>query len=378
MAVSFVGQNSAQGTTVALPAHQAGDLIVIFAYTDGGATAPALASGYTNVGAGNGSSNGHRIGYKIATSDAETSGMWSAATQISVAIYRGIDPATPVGAYAAGTNTADVFAPALTLQDTSGASWVFVGVGRREGNLTAIGNPSGLTARADTGSSPTGRINTYDTAAGVTSWPQKNFGGSNTSRFRAVSMEIRGTATPAPNTGTLNKTLGSLTAVGSADLDIKGQGGGVLRPLTGQSTAKLANRGTVSKTLASVLLSSASMLPGTGRVDKTLGALTSAASGRSPKRADLTKTLGQLTAIGTGHVADDNEGSLSQALRPLTATSTAKLRNTGRAVITLESVVLAATAEHRMMLPTPRERTITVEPQNRGVTVEAQNRTVYA
>jgi hypothetical protein len=91
----YVGGGSASATTVAIPAHQAGDLILIFA-GHSNTTLPSLPAGYTNVGNTN-SAGSCRIGYKIATTGSETSGTWTNAQWLAVAVFRNVNQTNPIG-----------------------------------------------------------------------------------------------------------------------------------------------------------------------------------------------------------------------------------------------------------------------------------------
>lgn len=89
--ISFVGYNLSESTTVTLPAHQAGDLILICA-GGGSSTIPSLAAGYTSLATGYfGSSGAFRIGYKFATSSSETSGTWTPTLFLGCSVYRNVN-----------------------------------------------------------------------------------------------------------------------------------------------------------------------------------------------------------------------------------------------------------------------------------------------
>jgi len=88
MAISRVGSASAQATTITIPTHQSGDLILICAGRNN-TTAPTIPSGWivmSNSGASGVSSS---IGWKLAKSSSETSGTWSNSSVLHCAVYRG-------------------------------------------------------------------------------------------------------------------------------------------------------------------------------------------------------------------------------------------------------------------------------------------------
>lgn len=92
MTVSYVGASSAEATSVTLPSHQAGDLIVMWALRYGSTLGPTIPSGWNyrflSQRAGTLASLSVAIAYKIATSSAETSGTWTNATHLLAGVYR--------------------------------------------------------------------------------------------------------------------------------------------------------------------------------------------------------------------------------------------------------------------------------------------------
>lgn len=121
--VEFVSGGGADAATVAIPTHQAGDMIIIVAGRYDAATAPSLPAGWTEivsdtVSAG-GFSLGYRVGYKFATAGSETSGTWTNATRMAVAVYRN---AVSIGNIAASkaTDSSRITWPALSLDSPPG------------------------------------------------------------------------------------------------------------------------------------------------------------------------------------------------------------------------------------------------------------------
>lgn len=87
----YVG--SATGTDSAtLPAHQAGDLLIAFAFRDGSTTVPGTPSGWTIFDGGSGGANScaFKLGYKTAASSSETSGTWTNANSLIVVVMRNV------------------------------------------------------------------------------------------------------------------------------------------------------------------------------------------------------------------------------------------------------------------------------------------------
>ena len=103
------------GTT---PTHAVGDLLVVVAHSYYGST-PSLPAGWTSAHTNAG---GLRVGYKVATSTADSTGTWTGADELGVGVWR---DALSLGNVASAVDVDYPFAagyPALTTGDAS--SWV--------------------------------------------------------------------------------------------------------------------------------------------------------------------------------------------------------------------------------------------------------------
>lgn len=121
--ITYVGGAGAQASSVTLPAHQAGDLMVFFASQGNDITnVPQLPTDCQSLLVVQANGACTRVGYKYAQSSSETSGIWTGAQFVSCAIFRGnISP----GAIAALTgNSTTITDPGLTLQTADGSSAV--------------------------------------------------------------------------------------------------------------------------------------------------------------------------------------------------------------------------------------------------------------
>lgn len=231
MTVSFVGAQGNAGTTVTIPTHQVGDLILIFAYRDASNTAPSTpaASGtvptWTLIGSDGANTNSTNFRYAVATATTTTSGTWTNATDLICLVYRGAS----VGA-AAGTganNTTTINYPALTLQRTDNTSWV-VGVAGHKTATNVDLAPGAMVNRISAGSESAG----HDTNATVTTWASTNVTVNASSAYRSWVVELRdnsyvlpvdkGTFTLTGNAATLAKGVkltadkGTFTVTGNA------------------------------------------------------------------------------------------------------------------------------------------------------------------
>jgi hypothetical protein len=188
--VAAVGEKTTTSLTT-MPTHLTGDLLLMFAYRDGFNTPPSLPAGWTDLYSTTGTqSTGMRVGYKVAASGSEVSGTWTNCTDLTCASYRNV---VSVGAVIGNTgNTDPIVISALTLQNTSGGSWVVAGAGHRSGANSLATPPSGMTFRAGyEGSSSEQDTAVYDTNAGVASFASKNITYATTSGWYTVAVELK-------------------------------------------------------------------------------------------------------------------------------------------------------------------------------------------
>jgi surface protein len=88
--ITYIGE--ANGTTSAtLPTHQAGDLILAFAFRDGSTTQATQPAGWSAITSATTTLAAARFSYKIAASGSETTGTWTNATTVIFLVYRGVN-----------------------------------------------------------------------------------------------------------------------------------------------------------------------------------------------------------------------------------------------------------------------------------------------
>jgi surface protein len=150
--ITYIG--AAAGTTSAtLPAHQAGDLILAFAFRSGSTVATTLPAGWTSIALAGANVTHGRLAFKIAQSSSETSGTWTNATRVIFQVYRNAEPANITAAVlrstATGSSTTVSYNAVNTWKDLA---WTVAFMGHRSTNNSA-GTPTGLTARSSTNSS---------------------------------------------------------------------------------------------------------------------------------------------------------------------------------------------------------------------------------
>lgn len=144
---------------------------------------------------------------------------------------------------------------------------------------------------------------------GVNGWTQAD----DASSFARVGVNgwAQLTATAASGTGTLSKTLGTLTS---------------------SATGAVALTGTLSKTLSALTLAAegAGATVRTGELTKTLGSLTSSATGTVAITGAISKTLGTLSISAVGFSGGAISGELTATLGGLALSAQGGNGITGR------------------------------------------------
>lgn len=198
---TFVGAIAGTNTAT-LPSHQAGDLIIGFAYRDGNTTAPSLPAGlgwtsiYNATGA---NSNSHRVVWKIAAGSSETTGTFTNATTAIFHVYRpGSGNTLSVGDHQPGSGSGTTITyTALTLQGAANTSWVAGFAGHRSTNTSLGTAPGGMTNRVNP-QDATDEGAGHDTNGTVASWSSTNVSvGGTSSGWRSHTIEIVENIPPA-------------------------------------------------------------------------------------------------------------------------------------------------------------------------------------
>ncbi len=199
--IERIGAAVANATTITIPAgHQVGDLIVIFAFRDGSATNPTIPAGWTSItNTTDGTSCSVSAGWKIAASAAETSGTWTNASGLAVAVYRGMRipssiAGNPIGTFAASAGTTNTVTYAALSTFKAPTSWLVAFAGHRSTNVTLETAPTGLTNIAN-GAGATCEMSVHDSAGpyrAADSWPATTVSLTGTaSGWQTMMIEIR-------------------------------------------------------------------------------------------------------------------------------------------------------------------------------------------
>lgn len=189
--ITYVG--GATGTdSVTMPSHQAGDLIIAFAFRSASTTIPTVPSGWITPSNSSVQNSGRaaRVAWKIAASGAETSGTWTNAEGLVVHVYRGVSNRAPINgliSFGFGGGTSPQYNALEHFVRNDSTSWVvgFYGHSMTDGTPTVA--PSGMTNR--TGAARTNcKIGGHDTNAATNSWTTASgdLGGTSGSYISAV------------------------------------------------------------------------------------------------------------------------------------------------------------------------------------------------
>jgi len=169
----------ATGTTSAtVPAHNIGDVIIIFAFNGTSVTVPTLPAGYQSTLTRAGTTCAARLGFKIATATNDTSGTWTSATALVCHVYRAGSYLTGASLFIGGsasnvstTNTVNY--PALTMTHGDNTSWALGFGGVSNLTETIATAPSGMTNQSLETAAATQAAG-HDTNGTVSSWASTN------------------------------------------------------------------------------------------------------------------------------------------------------------------------------------------------------------
>jgi hypothetical protein len=179
--IQYIDGNAQTGATLTtMPTHQAGDLLLGWAYRDNSLTSPTLPAGWTNIlSGGGGNGNSRRCANKIATSSSETSGTWTNATGLVILVYRNAGLTDNTRQVSGTGNSSTLNYAALTLQAVDGSSWIVRFAGHNTATNLLTNTPAGYTARAGVAtdvrgidsngavaSNPTAQTQSVNTSAG--------------------------------------------------------------------------------------------------------------------------------------------------------------------------------------------------------------------
>ena len=177
MTVSFVGAASAEADALALPSHQAGDLIVICAAA-GNISNIALPAGWTILTNRQASASlAAVVAFKVANSGAETSGTWTNAVLLQAGVWRHTDKVLIVNGIneTAANPTTTINFPGLAVTGAGSSqmttqNWVGAFALSASNTNDFETPPSGMVNRAVISGTSALELALHDTDANVASW----------------------------------------------------------------------------------------------------------------------------------------------------------------------------------------------------------------
>lgn len=192
----LVGSGGAEGTTITIPTHAAGDVVVLGARR-GSNTPPTIPSAggtvptWTTAQSAGADTMSLTSVAAVATSGTHTSGTFTNAQRMVAAVVRGNRPLTlGASSSANATSTETIVYPALTRQTATGPGGVRIGT-RAQVDSEVANAPTGWTARVNQSSSlalhTIASMTTNPTADAVTT-------AGTAAAYRAHTIEVKETA----------------------------------------------------------------------------------------------------------------------------------------------------------------------------------------
>ena len=199
---------AANGDSITIPTHQAGDTIVLAVYRHDSNTAATVPTGWVVKSQAGNATNSLIMATKIAASSAETSGTWTNATQLGCWVLQGSVGLLLVGGIAAGGGTAgsggSINYPVLTAASTLTNQWILAAAGHRSIDTDIETAPSGLTFRAGVVGASAGELALHDSNANRNTWATTNYtltAGTSSGYRSAILQVCESDYLPAGGTG---------------------------------------------------------------------------------------------------------------------------------------------------------------------------------
>ena len=178
MAISATAA-AANGDSITIPTHQAGDLIVLAVYRNTSTNLATVATGWAaNEGRG-ANTNSMMIATKFAASSGETSGTWTNATQLGCWVLRGSVGLLSIGNVFGFGGTSgsgnNINYPSLFVASTTTNQWILAAAGHRSIDTDIETAPSGLTFRAGVVGTSAGELALHDSDGNLDTWSSTNY-----------------------------------------------------------------------------------------------------------------------------------------------------------------------------------------------------------
>jgi len=208
MSVSFIGATSAEATSLTLPTHQAGDLLVMAAGKTGVSTAATVPAGwFICLTRADSVVPARRVvlAWKIAASDSEVSGTWTDAALLACLVYRNDNYATLSNSSGATTRASATvtYGPLVSQAGVNNVSKLQAANSLLLGVVLTVENsgvsttaPSGMTNRVALAGASSGYVAVHDTGSAVASWSNTSVVGASEVNSVSVVAEILDTGIP--------------------------------------------------------------------------------------------------------------------------------------------------------------------------------------
>ena len=165
----------AGATSGTIPAHNNGDTVIVYAHRTGSATVPTIPSPWTTIGSqGFAGSNDVAgvVGYQISDGTLTSTGTWTGATNIIVAVFSGVVSIRSFRLNGSTSAGLSIIYPAHTLAVTDGTSrMITFGSNNANYSTNFTPNPPNTTVIAFSGGGTTHSTQCSYSPAGITSWP---------------------------------------------------------------------------------------------------------------------------------------------------------------------------------------------------------------
>lgn len=230
MTVSYVGSSSNESSSLTLPTHQAGDLIIVCALRTSSNSNAVVPSGWTLIGVNAGlNADNLTIAHRTATSAATVSGTWTDAELMVAVVYRDSVNYLAAGyrngsrSIVSGTTTptfpskfawdGNTVPASESIRMVQASSWVLGIVSSTSKTVSLSSVPSGMTNRVAATGASTRQIAVHDTNGSVTSWASNTSTLSSavpwiTSVFDLIDTGIAKASAGKPSSPFLSQVIG--------------------------------------------------------------------------------------------------------------------------------------------------------------------------
>lgn len=180
-AIQHISSTGGSGTSITVPVHQAGDLLILSTFRSNSTSPAGNPSGWTSIAAHTDSGGGHRTSVILDGDNSVVSFTLANVSSWSLGIYRGCSGWGAAAQNTLTTGTSHTF-PAITLNVTDGSSWWARGISHTN-NVTYSG-VDGVQRFSSTS------MKRYDSNGGVASVASDAVTSSGNTRSAMFTLEL--------------------------------------------------------------------------------------------------------------------------------------------------------------------------------------------